>query len=193
MTLSRREDDHIATMFPAPAAPRTAQLPCRRLTETATLPSYQRQGDAGADLYSDEDVDVYASTVRRIRTGCAFKIPDGYVGLCCSRSGLAEKHKLCVFNAPGIIDSNYTGPADVLLANFGSSTYRVRRGDRIAQLVIVPVVQGVFVEVAALPTTDRGALGFGSSGISKQVGCAQRGHVVKSQLDPTCIHCGCAI
>lgn len=63
MTASRREDDHIATMFPAPRNDQAAmlRLPCRRLTETATLPSYQRQGDAGADLYSDEDVDVYAS------------------------------------------------------------------------------------------------------------------------------------
>jgi len=166
LTLSRREDDHIATMFPAPRDAAATMLPCRRLTATAPLPSYQRQGDAGADLYSDEDVEVYASTVRRIKTGCAFKIPDGYVGLCCSRSGLAEKHSLCVFNAPGVIDSNYTGSADVLLANFGSSTFQVKRGDRIAQLVIVPVVQGVFVEVATLPTTERGSAGFGSSGIS---------------------------
>lgn len=167
MTLSRREDDHIATMFPAPRdAATTMPLPCRRLTATTTLPSYQRQGDAGADLYSDEDVEVYASVVKLVRTNVAMAIPRGYVGLICPRSGLALRHDITVFNGPGVDDSNYRGSVDVILANFGSSTFQVKRGDRIAQLVIVPVVQGVFVEVATLPTTERGSAGFGSSGIS---------------------------
>lgn len=140
--------------------------PTVKLSPTAQLPRYAHDGDAGADLYADEDCEVYSMTSKLIRTNFAAAIPPGYVGLCCSRSGLALRKDVVVLNAPGIVDAGYRGSQDVILANFGSTTFHVKRGDRIAQLVVVPVARCKFVEVAALPETGRGDKGFGSSGVS---------------------------
>lgn len=162
---SSREDAHLATMYPAPRShEHDITVPCRRLTATAKLPRYAHDGDAGADLYSDEDCDVYSMTSKLVRTNFAAAISPGYVGLCCSRSGLALRKDVVVLNAPGVVDAPYRGSQDVILANFGSTTFQVRRGDRIAQLVVVPVARCRFVEVAELAATGRGVGGFGSSG-----------------------------
>lgn len=159
---SRREDAHLATMYHEPSDDKLTVL-ARRLTATAQLPRYAHDEDAGADLYSDEDVDVYSMTSKLIRTNFAAAIPKGYVGLCCSRSGLALRKDVVVLNAPGVVDAVYRGSQDVILANFGSSTFHVKRGDRIAQLVVVPVAACRFVEVDELASSGRGVGGFGSS------------------------------
>lgn len=161
-TQSQREDVHFATSQFRCDDTITITLPCRRLSATAQLPRYAHTSDAGADLVADEDVDVYSSMVQRVRTGVAICIPPGYVGFVKPRSGLAVKQNIDIFG--GVIDAGYTGPLDVLLANFGSSTFCVKRGDRIAQFVVLPVVQGLFHEVDELASSQRGGAGFGSSG-----------------------------
>lgn len=163
MSQSQREDVHHATMFQAPAGA-TLTLPCRRLSATATLPRYAHEGDAGADLYSDEDTEIYALTSKLVKTNFTAEIPPGYVGLCCSRSGLALRHEVIVLNAPGIVDASYRGPYNVILANFGASTFPVKRGDRIAQLVIVPFAICRWFETERSDATTRGSNGFGSTG-----------------------------
>lgn len=162
---SQREDAHLATMFRHGHSDGDHSLTvlARRLTATARLPSYAHAQDAGADLYSDEDCEVYSSTSRRVSTGIVAVIPRGYVGVIKPRSGLAFKHEIDIFG--GVIDAGYTGELAVLLANFGPTTFRVRRGDRIAQLVVVPVARCRFVEVGELTATGRGDRGFGSTGV----------------------------
>lgn len=155
-------------------------IPTKLLSTTAQPPRYAHDTDAGADLIADEDVAVYSATTKRIRTNVAIGIPQGHVGLICPRSGLAAKHDVTVLNAPGILDVGYTGSVDVLLLNLGSTTFHVKRGDRIAQLVVVPVASCRFYDVGAA-TLDgavsvgvgdtgglrsRGDTGFGGSGVS---------------------------
>lgn len=153
-------------------------IPIKLLSSTALPPRYAHLHDAGADLIADEDADIYSATTKRIRTNVAIGIPSGHVGLICPRSGLAAKHDITVLNAPGILDAGYSGSVDVLLLNLGSKTYRVSRGDRIAQLVVVLVVPCRFYDVGnatldgvvTLSVGDTGGLrgdgGFGSSGVT---------------------------
>ncbi len=100
-----------------------------------------------------------------VPTGLALEVPAGYEVQVRPRSGLAHRHGVTVLNAPGTIDSDYRGPLGVLLVNLGSEPFVVRRGERIAQLVVAPVVQAAFGEVAALAASERGAGGFGSTGL----------------------------
>lgn len=137
--------------------------PCKRLSSTATLPSYAHPGDAGLDLVADEDVKLYAGLHARVRTNVAMALPRGTVGFVCPRSGMAQEHGVTVLNGPGVID-DYRGSVDVLLVNLGPRHYEVRRGDKIAQLVVVKAERLRLEEVAELPPSDREAQGFGSSG-----------------------------
>jgi dUTP pyrophosphatase len=123
-------------------------------------------GAAGMDLTAaiDAPVELPPGGRAAIATGLAVAIPRGYEGQVRPRSGLAREHGVTVVNAPGTIDSDYTGPVMVLLVNLGGSPFRVESGLRIAQLVIAPVVQAELAEVAQLPATERGAGGFGSTG-----------------------------
>ena len=130
------------------------------------LPSYMTTDAAGMDLLADidADLDLPSGERRLVPTGIAVAIPPGYEGQVRPRSGLAHRAGLTVLNAPGTIDADYRGEVQVLLVNLGAETVRIRRGDRVAQLVIAPVVRARWQEVAALPTTGRGAGGFGSTG-----------------------------
>jgi dUTP pyrophosphatase len=123
-------------------------------------------GAAGMDLLAALDGElVLAPGERRlVPTGLAVAIPPGYEGQVRPRSGLAARDGLTVLNAPGTIDSDYRGEVQVLLVNLGAAPAHVRRGDRIAQLVVGPVASVVWREVAALPPSARGAGGFGSTG-----------------------------
>lgn len=124
-------------------------------------------GDAGFDLRStDTDARMYGGINywRAFSTGVSVAIPDGHVGLVCPRSGLAAKHGVTVVNAPGVIDPGYRGEVKVLLMNLGERHYWVKTGDRIAQLVVVPLFSGEAVQVDSLDETDRGVGGFGSTG-----------------------------
>ncbi len=141
-------------------------LPIKRLDPTAVLPTYAYEGDAGLDLRANEDIDLAPFERRLVSTGLAVAIPEGYAGFVQPRSGMALKQGLSMANTPGLIDAHYRGELKVIAINLDpKETIAIRRGDRIAQLVIqkVPVVN--LVEVDELDDTDRGAGGFGSSGV----------------------------
>lgn len=143
---------------------RRLNIPVVRLTDTAVLPTYAHVGDAGMDLYADEDIMLGNETWNLVSTGVAMSIPEGYVGLIHPRSGLAAKHGITVLNAPGTIDAGYRGEIKVILLNGTDKDFVVRRGDRIAQLVVQEFVHGDIVEVSTLDDTERSTNGFGSTG-----------------------------
>ena len=131
------------------------------------LPSYETSGAAGMDLPAAIDETIVLGSLERtaIPTGLQIAIPDGFEGQVRPRSGLAFRHGLTVTNAPGTIDSDYRGELKVLLVNLGKEPVTIERGMRIGQLVIAPVVQASVSEVATLDETERGAGGFGSTGV----------------------------
>ncbi len=133
-------------------------------------PARATAGAAGADLVSAEDVTIQPGAVHAVATGIAVAIPEGFEGQVRPRSGLALKHGVTVLNAPGTIDADYRGEVKVILINHGPEPFRVSRGDRIAQLVIAAVAPTRFDHVEALPETDRGEGGFGSTGIAAKRG-----------------------
>ncbi len=141
-------------------------LPVVRLDRDLPLPEYARAGDAGADLLAREDMLLVAGGGRAmVPTGVAVAIPEGHAGLVLPRSGLALRHGVTVLNAPGLVDAGYRGELNVVLVNTDpTDDYAVRRGDRIAQLVIVAVEKVAVQVVDELPASERGAGGFGHSG-----------------------------
>lgn len=120
--------------------------------------------DAGYDLHANENLTLYQGARALISTGVHAAIPPGHVGLICPRSGLAHKHGVTVLNAPGIVDAGYTGEIKVNLHNTSRLTRYIKRGDRIAQLVIVPIADTHLVQVDSLEATERGSNGHGSTG-----------------------------
>jgi len=137
----------------------------RRLDPTLPLPSYALAGDAGMDLRSAVDVVLAPGERCRIPTGIAVAIPDGHAGFVQPRSGLAARAGLGFVNSPGLIDSGYRGEIQVVAINLDRrDPIDIHRGDKIAQLVILPVPQVALAEVEELPASDRGAGGFGSTG-----------------------------
>ena len=138
----------------------------RRLPHSAglDLPAYATEGAAGMDVLSAETVTIGAGKRHAVATGLAVAIPAGYEIQVRPRSGLALKHGITVPNTPGTIDSDYRGELKVILINHGEDSFAISRGDRIAQLVLAPVTQGVWEEVEELDDTGRGAGGFGSTG-----------------------------
>lgn len=128
-------------------------------------PAYARPGDAGADLCAAEAVSLAPGERATVGTGIAIALPDGYAAFVLPRSGLAARHGITVVNAPGTVDAGYRGEIRVTLLNTDArETFEVRAGDRIAQLVIQPVLRARFVPVATLPGSHRGEQGFGSTG-----------------------------
>lgn len=134
------------------------------------LPSYASAGAAGADLranFADRGAVVLESGARMlVPTGLRLAIPEGYEVQVRPRSGLALKHGITVPNSPGTIDCDYRGSLGVIVMNAGAERFEISHGDRIAQMIVAPVVRGAFVEVAALDETDRGTGGFGSTGVA---------------------------
>ncbi len=151
-----------------PARDGTAPLtvPVRRLDPELPLPGYARLGDAGADLLARVGVTLARGGGRAlVPTGIALAIPEGFAGFVQPRSGLALRHGVTCLNTPGLIDSGYRDELAVLLVNTDPETdYEVRRGDRIAQLVIQRVERADFTEVGELSASTRGLAGFGSTG-----------------------------
>jgi dUTP pyrophosphatase len=137
-----------------------------KLRPGALAPKYMSAGAAGLDLASAADAPIEIAPGARavVPTGLAFEIPPGFEGQVRPRSGLARKFGIGLPNAPGTIDSDYRGEVAVLLVNLGSEPFVVKPGDRVAQLVIAPVVVAELEEVAALDDTVRGAGGFGHTG-----------------------------
>ena len=128
------------------------------------LPAYATAGAAGMDVVSAEDVTIQPGARHPVATGLALAIPPGYEIQVRPRSGLAFKHGITVPNTPGTIDSDYRGELKVLLINHGTEPFAIARGDRVAQLVLAPVVQAAWAEVDELDATARGEGGFGSTG-----------------------------
>ncbi|NRQ35066.1 dUTP diphosphatase [Nonomuraea sp. NN258] len=136
-----------------------------RLDAGLPLPSYAHPGDAGADLYAAEDVELQPGERAVIGTGVAIALPDGFAAFVHPRSGLAAKHGVTLVNAPGTVDAGYRGEIRVTLINTDAKEpFRLQRGDRVAQLVIQRVERAAFYEVERLPGSARGANGFGSTG-----------------------------
>jgi dUTP pyrophosphatase len=129
------------------------------------LPAYETEGAAGMDLRAAENAVLRPSERVLMPTGLAVAIPSGFEIQVRPRSGLAVKHGVTVLNAPGTIDSDYRGEIKVPLINHGATDFAINRGDRIAQMVMAPVVRAALSEVEALAETARGGSGFGSSGL----------------------------
>ena len=140
------------------------ELPVLLKVESGFEPIYAKPGDAGADLRSTQDAVIAAGARMLLPTGVSIALPDGYVGPVHPRSGLAAKHGITVLNAPGTVDAGYRGEILVTLLNTSSDDFEVKRGDRIAQLVIQRFEKAKFIVVDELPESDRGETGFGSSG-----------------------------
>lgn len=141
------------------------EIPIVRLDPELPLPSYAHPGDAGADLHTRVEVTLAPGERRLVPTGVALALPEGYVGLVHPRSGLAHRSGLSIVNAPGTIDAGYRGEIQVCLINLdGSTPIELRRGDRIAQLVIQRHETARFTEVDTLDVTARGSGGYGSTG-----------------------------
>jgi len=140
-------------------------LPVRRLRADAVVPARAHPGDAGLDLSAVEPCELPPGGRAAVPTGLAVAIPEGFAGLVVPRSGLARRYGVTVANAPGLIDAGYRGELTVVLVNLGAVPHRIVPGDRIAQLVIVPVSVSATIEVDELPPSDgRGEGGFGSTG-----------------------------
>jgi dUTP pyrophosphatase len=142
------------------------RLEYRLLSETARGPLRAHEGDAGIDLHADEAAHIDPGERASVGTGIAVAIPDGHAGLVVPRSGLAAEHGITLVNTPGLIDAGYRGELRVLLLNTDRRrSFRVAPGDRIAQLVLVPVEAPEPAEVGELSETVRGEGGFGSTGV----------------------------
>ncbi|MEW6770569.1 MAG: dUTP diphosphatase [Bacillota bacterium] len=147
---------------------RAVKVAVRRLpgAEDLPLPEYATPGAAGVDLHAavDEETTLPPGGWCLVPTGIAIALPEGYEGQVRPRSGLALKHGVTLLNTPGTVDADYRGEVKVILINLGKEPFTVRRGDRIAQLVVQPVARIVWRETSSLEETDRGDGGFGHTG-----------------------------
>jgi dUTP pyrophosphatase len=133
------------------------------------VPEYAHPGDGGADLVASETVELGPGERATVGTGTAIALPDGFVAFVVPRSGLAAKHGITIVNTPGTVDAGYRGEIRVILLNTDrSEPYTITAGDRIAQLVVMPVSRARFVPVERLPGSHRGEGGFGSTGYATQ-------------------------
>jgi len=142
------------------------ELAIQRLRADAVVPSRAYSGDAGLDLAACERVELGPGERATVSTGLAVAIPEGYAGFVQPRSGLASRHGITIVNTPGLVDSGYRGELQVILLNTDTrDPFVVEPGMRIAQLVVMPVPELDLVEVEALPASERGVRGFGSSAL----------------------------
>lgn len=137
-----------------------------KITETAKIPAYAHPTDSGMDLYADVDTIIPAGERKIISTGVRIKLPENTEGQVRSKSGLALKNGLMVLNSPGTIDTNYRGEIQVIMLNTSHEDYTVEKGQKIAQLVICPFYTCEIAEGTVDSDTDRGAGGFGSTGLN---------------------------
>lgn len=140
-------------------------LAIRRIDPAAQLPTYAHPGDAGMDVRSIETVTLRPGGRALVRTGLVFQLPPDAEAQVRPRSGLALRHGVTVLNAPGTIDAGYRGEVGVILVNLGAGPFTVEKGMKVAQVVVASVVRAEVVEVAETDTTERGADGFGSTGV----------------------------
>ena len=137
------------------------------LVTASVLPKYAHPGDAGADLHAAEALELAPGARALVSTGVSIALPDGFVAFVVPRSGLAVKHGITVVNSPGTVDAGYRGEIKVALLNTDTENgFTIAVGDRIAQLIVMPVTRATFVPVGHLPGSQRGAGGFGSTGVA---------------------------
>jgi dUTP pyrophosphatase len=147
------------------SAPIPLEILVTKLDNDAVIPTYAKPGDAGADLYSISDLVLSPGERALVKTGIAIALPTGYVGLVHPRSGLGLKNGISVVNTPGTIDAGYRGEIGVVLINHDlHESFQVKKGDRIAQLVIQKVENAQFKVVNQLPESERATGGYGSTG-----------------------------
>ena len=145
------------------------ELRIKLLDAGGSLPRYQHEGDAGLDLPSRVDLTLQPGERATVPTGIAVAIPPGYAGFVLPRSGIAARHGIALVNSPGLIDAGYRGELAIVMINTDKhESFHIKRGDRIAQLVLQQVVEATTVEVEELDSTSRGHGGFGSTGTSNQ-------------------------
>lgn len=140
-------------------------LKFKRIHQDATIPAYAHPSDAGMDVRSVEDIVIPARGRALVHTGLVMLLPPGYEAQVRPRSGLALKNGITVLNTPGTIDSGYRGEVGVILFNSSDEPFKVAKGDKVAQIVIAPVTQPEIAETDEIDSTDRGAGGFGSTGV----------------------------
>lgn len=147
---------------------KTARLTIKikRVNPAAKLPKYEHPNDSGADLYAAVDCTLERGEWKAVSTGLCAEVPAGLELQLRPKSGLALQSGITVLNTPGTIDSGYRGEIKVILVNLGPAPYRVRKGQKIAQLVVAPVARGAFKEVTELSASARGRGGFGSTGLA---------------------------
>ncbi len=136
----------------------------KKLNESATLPKYAKEDDAGMDFYAAESLVLQPGERKLVPTGIAMAIPSGFVGLIWDKSGVATKHGLKTM--AGVIDAGYRGEVKILVHNLSNESYVVEKGNKVAQMLIQPVSQKQLLEVSELDETDRGEGGFGSTGVN---------------------------
>ncbi len=136
----------------------------KRLSKKISLPKYETRGSSGMDLASNIEASIHPGKTAIIPTGLALSIPEGFEVQIRPRSGLAAKHKISVLNTPGTIDADYRGEIKIILINLGHELFKIEKGQRIAQMVVCPIVQAQLEEVEELNETKRGKGGFGSTG-----------------------------
>ena len=138
----------------------------KRLSKNVKLPIYKTSGASGLDIIAniESEIEINPGDKKIIPTGISVAVPENYEIQIRPRSGLAAKYNITVLNTPGTIDADYRGEIKVIIINHGQEIYKVTNGERIAQMVLCPVVRAEFEEVKTLPTTKRGGGGFGSTG-----------------------------
>ena len=144
--------------------PRSQPVQFVKLHNNAIVPEYKKNGDSGFDLYGIETVTLQPGEVAIIHTGIAIAIPEGFEVQIRMRSGASLTTPLIIPNAPATIDSGYRGELGIIVRNIGNSEYTVKKGERIVQGVLMPVIRAQFCEVKELPKSDRGSNGYGSTG-----------------------------
>lgn len=164
MNIRRQKASHSVNQESEPIVIRIARVSAE--SADIPLPSYATSGSSGMDIHAAVagELVIPAGETTLVPSGFMMEIPPGYEGQVRPRSGLAVKHQIGVLNAPGTIDSDYRGEVKVVLTNFGRTDFRLRRGERIAQLVIAPVARASWSEAASVEETTRGAGGFGHTG-----------------------------
>lgn len=172
--------------LPAKHVPLTINVLRLKSSVGLPLPSYQSSGAAGMDLTAalavGQNVTLAPGDRAMIPTGLAIALPPNTEAQVRPRSGLAAKHGVTVVNSPGTIDADYRGEISVILINLGREAFTVARGDRIAQMIIAPIVQANLIEVATLDQTVRGSGGFGSTGIAERKGAPRSARVGNPEL-----------
>ncbi len=143
------------------------KIKIKKVHPEAIIPHYVHEGDAGMDVYSIEECTLNSQEIKLVKTGLAFEIPKGYEIQVRPKSGLALKHGITLTNSPGTLDSGYRGELGVILQNEGKNTYEVKKGEKIAQIVLAKYEEAEIEEVNEISETSRGDGGFGSTGLKR--------------------------